>query len=217
MKKKYALLSVLSMVLLLAVCTNIHIGSELTATENSDKQLSDKYVDVNHLPILDIDVADKYVFDDRTIALEDSIDNELEQLAYKYYYDVTSAQFEDLMDFIGENESLQIAMENEGVNYHNGIYMSEYTIHELTTLTVDDLPTIGDASKKDIMNKIDTFDFTEYAIVRVDVSMKHNKAYLSQGPQLGDGRYVRYYLFATTMDLSQFKMYQVYWENFIVT
>lgn len=234
MKKIYVLLSALSMILLLAACTNVRsnttppvtsnespnpdipISSESAVPEDSDKQLSEKYVDVTRLVALDIDMEDKYVFDDRTLALEDNIDNELEQLVYKYYYDVTSAQFEDLLDLIGENESLQIAMENEGDNYRDGIYMSEYTIHELTTLTADDLPTIVDASKKDILDKIDTFGFTEYAVVQADVSLKHNKASLNQGPQLEDGRYVRYYLFATTTDVSEFKMYEVYWEDFIV-
>ncbi|MDD3164468.1 MAG: hypothetical protein PHS97_01260 [Oscillospiraceae bacterium] len=234
MKKRYALLAALSMILLLTACTNVHSSTtppvtssesqnpdipnstESAAPENSDVLLSDKYVDVARLAVLDIDMEDKYVFDDRTLALEDSIDNELERLVYQYYYDVTSAQFEDLMDLIGGNESLQVAMENEGENYCNGIYMSEYAIHELTTLTVEDLPTISQATKKDILGKIDTFGFTEYAVVQADVSLKHNEASLSQGPQLGDGRYMKYYLIATTTDVPQFKMYEVYWEDFFV-
>lgn len=234
MKKRYALFSALSMILLLTACTNVHINTtppvasgespnldisistESAAPENSDEQLSDKYVDVARLDVLDLNIEDKYVFDDRTLAIKDSIDNELEHLVYQYYYDVTSAQFEDLMDLIGENESLQIAIENEGENYRDGIYMSEYTIHELTLLSTDDLQNVSEFSKKDILEKIDTFDFTEYAVVQADVSLKHNEAYLSQEPQLGDGRYMRYYLFATTTDVPEFKMYEVYWEDFIV-
>lgn len=233
MKKCYALFSALSMILLLTACTNVHINTtppvasgespnldisisaESVAPEDSDEQLSDKYVDVAHLAVLDLDIEDKYVFDDRTLALEDSIDFELEHLAYQYYYDVTSAQFEDLMDLIGESENLQIAMENEGENYRNGIYISEYTIHELTLLSTDTLQKVSEFSKKDLLKKIDTFDFNEYAIVQADVSLKHNEASLSQGSQLGDGRYMRYYLFATTTKVPEFKMYEVYWEDFI--
>ena len=44
--------------------------------------LAQRYVDVSALPVLDLDVEERVQFDDRTLILEDGIDNELEHLVY---------------------------------------------------------------------------------------------------------------------------------------
>ncbi|MEF9866371.1 MAG: hypothetical protein RR814_07995 [Oscillospiraceae bacterium] len=233
MKIRHALLLALLMMSLLTACTNAPVSTVSSSTpdeipnsntpistesvvpKSNDQLLAEKYVDVSRLAVSDADIKDKYVFDDRTLTLEDSIDNELEHLVYQSYYDSVSFQFEDYLDLIGEDKSLQGSVQNEADNCRDGLYMSEYNIHKLTILTADDLATISDFSKQDIIKKIDTYGFTEYAIVQADVSWKHNKASLANGPQIGDGRYMRYYLLATTTNVSEFKIYEVYWEDFI--
>ena len=69
--------------------------------------------------------------------------------------------------------------------------------------------------KEDLQNKQNTFHFTEYAIVEADVSWKYSEAYLQQGPQLEEGRYLRYYLLAKTPEVPEYKWYELYWDDFL--
>lgn len=174
------------------------------------------YTDVSALPRLLIDMDDVCVFDDRTLTLEDSIDNEPELLTYNLFYDITSAQFDLLMELVGEEEHIQIAMGNEEHNFEEGRYLTEQTLHSLRTLTAEDLTRVSPWEKEDILNMIETFAFEEYVIVELEESWKYNEAAAAAGPQLGDGeRYTRYYLFAKTPGVPEFKLYGVYWEDFL--
>lgn len=188
-------------------------GPVLPDEESMNRLLSDKYLDIAGLPMLDIGIEDHYVFEDRTLELEDSIDNEVELLAFHYYYYSTSGEFEKLKDLIGDKESLQIAVANEQSQFQDGIYKSEYTIHGLTAWTAEDLQHMSESSKTELFHLIQTYDLDEYAVVRAEVGWKHNEASLSRSPQLGDGDYTRYFLVAKTRESKSFKIYEVYWED----
>lgn len=188
---------------------------ETNAPESPDALLYAHYVDVESLPAPDLTPDARYTFEDRTIVLEDSVENALEGLAYAYYYNCCAADFDALLDLVGENKALQNATKSEGVHYREGRYMTAYTIHEISTLTADDLQRISPFSRQDLSKKINDFTLEKLAVVRIDVSWKHNEASLKAGPQLGDGRYERYYLFATTQTQPAFKLYEVYWEDFL--
>lgn len=181
-----------------------------------DAVMYEIYTDVSALPRLLIDMDDVCVFDDRTLTLEDSIDNEPELLTYNLFYYITSAQFDLLMELVGEEEHIQIAMGNEEANFEEGRYLTEQTLHSLRTLTAEDLTRVSPWEKEDILNMIETFAFEEYVIVELEESWTYNEACLAAGPQLGDGeRYTRYYLFAKTPSVPEFKLYGVYWEDFL--
>ncbi len=151
-------------------------------------------------------------FDDRTLILEDTIDNGFEYQVYRLYYDLVSADFEHRLSLIGENESFRIAVENEETLFKEGRYMEEYVIHEISALGKEALEDIPEAWKKELLDRIRTYKLQKYVIVKLDVSWKHTEASLQAGPQLGDGRYIRYYLLGSS-DTPEFKIYEVYWEG----
>lgn len=194
-------------------------NSNLVHNENenndivSDKEILSKYVDVSNLPIFDLDINNKSQFDDRTISIEDSIDNELEYTVYQLYYNETLGDYKKVMELIGEDEGFKIAMQNGEKNFEDGIYMKEYVIHELSVLDKNDMKEISNYSKIEIKDKIDKLNLEQYAIVMADLSFKHNEKSLSLSPQLGDGRYIRYYILGKTSESDNFKIYDVYWDN----
>ncbi len=194
-------------------------NSNLVHNENenndivSDEEILSKYVDVSNLPIFDLDINNKSQFDDRTISIEDSIDNELEYTVYQLYYNKTLGDYEKVKELIGEDEGFKIAMQNGEKNFEDGIYMKEYVIHELSVLDKNDMKEISNYSKIEIKDKIDKLNLEQYAIVMADLSFKHNEKSLSLSPQLGDGRYIRYYILGKTSESDNFKIYNVYWDN----
>lgn len=190
-------------------------GGDAGSSHPQSEALLDKYIDVTALPVLDIAIESSATFDDRTISLEDSVDNELEWMAYNRYYYQAAAEFDLLLGLVGENESLQNAMSNEARHFLEGAYLSDYTIHALDTLTSDEVQQLSDGGKESISRMIDEYGFAKYGIVTVDVSWTHNEASLAQGPQLGNGRYKQYFLFATTQETPDFKLYEIYWEDFM--
>ncbi len=179
-----------------------------------DDALLEKYVDIAALPALDMAIEERYVFDDRVLLMEDSIDNELEQVVFEYYYCISSAQFDRLMGLVGENEVLQITAKNEQKNFDEGIYMSEYVLHELEVLPAEEVKKGHQHAKDDIAARIAEHDLASYALVSVDHSFKHNELSASMGPQLTDGRYMRYWLLGKAASDTEYKLYEVFWDNF---
>ena len=55
-----------------------------------DKYFKDNYVDKQKLPILDINIENQIVSDDRILVLDDTIENNLELLIYEYYKNLMS-------------------------------------------------------------------------------------------------------------------------------
>ncbi len=177
--------------------------------------LYEKYTDVSALPVLEIDMDDICVFDDRTLTLEDAISNEPELLTYNLFYYIASAQFDLLMELVGEEEHIQIAMGNERANFEEGYYLTEETLHSLRTLAAEDLNHLSPFVEEELLSLIEACDLEEYVVVQVERSWKYNEAYAAAGPQLSDGeKYIRYYLFAKTAKVPEFKLYDIYWEEF---
>ena len=146
-----------------------------------------------------------------------SIENELEYLVYQSYYYEMSADFSSKKTLLGDNEYLQISNQNEEENFENGKYMTSITIHALNTLTPEDLDFAADYIKEDILERIDQFSLTEYAIVQVDLDWTYSQAMLEAGPQLDEGRYLRYFLLGKTEETTEFRWYELYWDDFLVS
>lgn len=194
-------------------------NSNLVHNENenndtvSDEEILSKYIDVSNLPIFNLDINNKDQFDDRIISISDSIDNELEYTIYQLYYNKTLGDYEKVMELIGEDENFKIAIQNEEKDFEDGNYMKEYVIYELSVLDKNDIKEISNYSKIQIKDKIDKLNLQQYAIVMADLSFKHNEKSLLLSPQLGDGRYIRYYILGKTSESDNFKIYDVYWDN----
>lgn len=189
-------------------------GTSLPAADYAP--LYERYTDVSALPGLELDMDSVCVFDDRTLILEDAVGSEPELLTYNLFYYVASAQFDLLMELVGEEDSIQIVMGNEETNFEKGYYCTETTIHNLSVLPAEDLDRVSSFEKESVLSLINTFDFEEYVVVEAEESWIYNEAYAAAGPQLGDGeKYMRYYLFAKTAKTPEFKLYEVYWEDFL--
>lgn len=191
-------------------------GQSSAASLDEDLLIS-RYTDVSALPALDLNLEPSLQFDDRTLIMEDSIENELEYLVYQSYYYEMSADFSSKKTLLGDNEYLQISNQNEEENFENGKYMTSITIHALNTLTPEDLDFAADYIKEDILERIDQFSLTEYAIVQVDLNWTYSQAMLEAGPQLDEGRYLRYFLLGKTEETPEFRWYELYWDDFLVS
>ena len=97
--------------LLLTACNSTSIGviggadgptSIIVSEKSNEKTLSysieeyfkDNYVDERKLPVLDIDIENPFVSDDRTLVLDDSIDNNIELVIYEYYHSIMSGDYQ---------------------------------------------------------------------------------------------------------------------------
>ena len=191
------------------------VSTPADSSVTDDALLYERYTDVSALPMLNVDVDDVCVFDDRTLTLEDAISNEPELLTYNLEYYTVSAQFDLLMELIGEEEGIRITMGNEEPNFEKGYYSIEETIHALSTLTAEDMERVSSYEKEYILRLINTFDLEEYVVVGAEKTPKYTEAYAEAGPQIADGqKYKFYYLFAKTAKVPEFKLYEVFWEDF---
>lgn len=212
--------------------TNAEVGQEtdeanktdeteaLTASADQTEErdwsaLYDGYIDIDSLPVLDMDIDREYVCDDRTLIMEDSIENELEHIVYKRYYDIVSADFDSLMKNIGGSKSYRIANQNEKKSFDEGLYMKGYDIYEISAVKLEELKTAGDASKEELISNIEECGLESYAVVKIELSWKYNEAQMEASPQLPEGRYIRYYLVGNTQSDPDIKICQTYWDEFI--
>ena len=189
---------------------------ETPNNENFDEILYRNYVDVENLPLLDLAFLSEMQFDDRIFRMEDSIDTELELLAFNFYYYEMMPSFEAMLELIDENEALRIAVENEQEHFEEGRYDKEITIHEICTFSLEDFDLIGASSKRDIVECIIQYQLTEYAIVEVDLTWYYNDLLKEAGPQLDEGRYQRYFLVGKTAEAEEFKIYEFYWDEYFI-
>lgn len=193
-------------------------GNEFGGNETviDEQLLFDKYADIALLPILDIDLEPVRVFEDRTLKIEDGIDNGLELLAYDFYYYEMAPDFEKQMALLGENQVFQSAVKNGQKAFEEGKYYSEIVIHELDIFEPKDFDDVSDSSKEDVCDAINAFRLSEYAIVEVELTWEYNEAMEEAGPQLGEGRYKRYYLVGKTNADDEWKIYDVYWDEYFM-
>ncbi len=175
--------------------------------------LYEKYININELPVFNLDIEREYICDDRKLILEDSIQNELEYVIYQYYYNNISADFESNKNLIGESESLRISNENEKEAFDEGKYTKEYNIHELSVVDKDEIKEAQEMTKDNLLADIKECGLESYAVVKAELGWKYSEAKLQAGPQLPEGDYIRYYLVGSTKDDSEVKICQVYWDS----
>lgn len=215
--------------LLLTACNNASIGviggadgptsiivseqkDNIKRTYDVEKYFEENYVDERKLPVLDIDVENPFVSDDRTLLLEDSIENSIELMIYEYYHSLMSGSYKEAKEMIVDG-SLLAATEAHENNFKNGIYYSQILIDEIDLVDKDDLEEISGKNKQEIIDLLNDLEMTEFAIVEVEKVIKHNEKALSMGPQVGDGEVKRYFLLGKKDD--SYKIIEVYWEGFM--
>lgn len=215
--------------LLLSACDNASIGviggadgpTKIIVSENGNdtiktsdvkKYFKEHYVDERKLPVLDIDIENPFVSDDRILTLDDSINNSLELMIYEYYHNIMSGSYQEAKNVIVDG-SLLAATEASENNFKDGIYYSHILIDEIDLVDKDDLEEISDKNKQDIIKMLNDMEMTEFAIVEVDKVIKHNEKALSIAPQVGDGEVQRYFLLGKKDN--DYKIIEVYWEDFM--
>lgn len=215
--------------LLLSACDNASIGviggadgptkiivseKENSTIKSSDvkKYFKEHYVDERELPVLDINIENPFVSDDRTLILDDSIENDLELMIYEYYKNIMSGSYQNAKDIIVDG-SLLAATEASENNFKDGIYYSRILIDEIDLVDKDDLEKISDKNKQDIIKMLNDMEMTEFAIAEVDNVINHNEKVLSIAPQVGDGEVQRYFLLGKKNN--DYKIIEVYWEDFM--
>ena len=227
--KRIITLTFIMCCLLLTGCDNASIGviggadgptkiivseKENSTIKSSDvkKYFKEHYVDERELPVLDINIENPFVSDDRTLILDDSIENGLELMIYEYYKNIMSGSYQNAKDIIVDG-SLLAATEASENNFKDGIYYSHILIDEIDLVDKDDLEEISDKNKQDIIKMLNDMEMTEFAIVEVDKVIKHNEKALSIAPQVGDGEVQRYFLLGKKDN--DYKIIEVYWEDFM--
>jgi len=227
--KRIITLTLIMCSLLLTACNNASIGviggadgptSIIVSEKNNDKTLTytieeyfrDNYVDERKLPILDIHIENPFLSDDRTLILDDCIENSIELTIYEYYHSIMSGDYQEAKNMIID-ESLLAATEAHENNFKEGIYYSRISIDEIDLVDKDDLNEISNKNKQDIVEMLVESEIEEFAIVEVEKTIKHNEKSLSMAPQVGDGEVTRYYLLGKKDDA--YKIVEVYWEGFI--
>ena len=226
MKRSIALI-MLAGCLLLTACSAVSIGrigasdgpTAIYVSEKEenikkidiDKYFKDNYVNERRLPVLDIHIDNPFVSDDRTLILDDSIENSLELMVYEYYRNRMSGNYSEVKNSVTEN--LRITTENEEKQFKEGLYCNKVILDEIDVLDKDDLDEISYKNKQNIVKLLSELNMTEFAIVEVDKTVKLNQKYLSVGPQIGDGEVTRYYLLGKSGDT--YKIAEVFWEGLI--
>ena len=227
--KRIITLTFIMCCLLLTGCDNASIGviggadgptkiivseKENSTIKSSDvkKYFKEHYVDERELPVLDINIENPFVSDDRTLILDDSIENDLELMIYEYYKNIMSGSYQNAKDIIVDG-SLLAATEASENNFKDGIYYSRILIDEIDLVDKDDLEEISDKNKQDIIKMLNDMEMTEFAIVEVEKVIKHNEKALSIAPQVGDGEVQRYFLLGKKDN--DYKIIEVYWEDFM--
>lgn len=227
--KRIITLTFIMCCLLLTGCDNASIGviggadgptkiivseKENSTIKSSDvkKYFKEHYVDERELPVLDINIENPFVSDDRTLILDDSIENDLELMIYEYYKNIMSGSYQNAKDIIVDG-SLLAATEASENNFKDGIYYSRILIDEIDLVDKDDLEEISDKNKQDIIKMLNDLEMTEFAIVEAEMDITHNEKSLSMAPQVGNGEVTRYFLLGKKD--RDYKITEVYWEGFM--
>lgn len=170
------------------------------------------YVDERKLPILDVHIENPYVSDDRTLILDDSIENSLELMIYEYYCNLMSGTFPEAKQVIADG-SLLAATEAYENNFKNGIYYSRIVIDEVELVDRDDLEEITSKNKQTMIELLNDSKIKEFAIVEVEMTVEHNEKTQGLVSQVGDGEVKRYFLLGKKDEA--YKIIEVYWQDFM--
>ncbi len=182
------------------------------SVDASEEFLKSKYIDIKTLPTLDIQVENPFKSDDRTLILNDSIDNEIELFVYDYYKNIMSGAYQEAKNVIAD-ASLLAATENSENNFEQGIYYSQVSIKAIEPADKENIAEITKENQIKIANMLSDFQVEKFAIVRIEYNIKHNEKSLNMMPQVGDGDVTRYYLIGKSE--GSYKIFEVYWEGFM--
>ncbi len=182
------------------------------SVEDADKYFKNHYMNPLDLPILDIHIENPFISDDRTLVLNDSIENHLELMIYDYYKNLMSGQFEEAKKVISDTALLESTKAYEK-NFEDGIYYSSITLNSIDFKNVNDALKIEHKNKLSIIELLNRLDMEKFAIVEADITVKHNEKSLSLVPQVGDGDVTRYFVIGKKD--KGYKIIEVYWEGFI--
>lgn len=223
MMKRWITLLILVGCLLLASCNRASIGmiggadgptSVIVSQKNKDatKYFRKHYVDERKLPILDIYIENPFVSDDRTLLLQDSIENNLELMVYEYYRNLMAGAYQEAKDMILD-ESLLAATEASENNFKQGIYYSRLVLDEIDLLDQEDVMELVPQKKNEIIASLEALGMEEFAIVEVEKIITNNEKANSMGTRIENWRGTRYYLLGKKEDA--YKIVDVYSEDFI--
>ncbi len=218
MKKMFLLLSLIC-IFLFAGCESRSVGiiggadgpTAVYVQESMDtNKVFKKYLNQRKLPVLDIRIVRENIFDDRTLIMDDEIENEVEYLIYEFYLQTVSGEYEKIYDRIG-GEVFKDAVKAEEQNFKDGIYFSRVVLDDIEIVDKDD---VGVGLKKQVAQDVEAMGLSEFALVEVDKIVKHNEKSLSMGPQAGDGELERYYLVGRKEKKDGIKIYEIYWGEY---
>jgi hypothetical protein len=159
----------------------------------------------------------KAEFIDRLFLLEDLPENVAEELAINFYYFDFTGEHERLAAITGENESLKISIKNQEKYFNEGIFTDQKNvIHEVSIVTVEDFLHTTDYFLDDLVDSVKEFGLTAYSVVKVDLTWEYTESFLAMGPQLDSGRYDRLFLVGKNSEADDWKIYEVYWGEYVL-
>ena len=179
--------------------TSSELANNSASAADVEKWFNEHYVDESKLPVLDVDIENLFVSDDRTFILDDGIENEIELLVYEYYHNGASGSFADRKNKVA-GEVMEINVTNEEKQFKEGIYLSKVTLEEVDLVDKDEIDEVRDHHKQRIVKVLTELEATEFAFVEVEETVKCNDKMLNAEPQFGDGEYTKYYLLGKQND-----------------
>lgn len=153
--------------------------------------------------------------DGRELILECDLDNEIDQLIYDSYRCELLGDLEGALALTGDTETYRITTENAVKNVQEGAGNQSYTLHEMDILSLEDVQSAEQRYLDTIAQEVADSNLTQWTVQEVDVSWTYTEAEKAKGPQLDEGRYERYFLLGKTADSDSWKIYDLFWENFI--
>lgn len=170
------------------------------------------YVDARKLPILDLYIENPFVSEDRTLILNDSIENNLELIIYGFYQNLISGTFDKAKEVVSD-DSLLAATEAYENNFNNGIYYSRIFLDEIELVDRGDLEEITSKNEQAMIDLLKDLKIKEFAIVEVEMTVEHNEKTHSLVSRLGDGEVKRYFLLGKKDN--DYKIIEVYDRGFM--
>lgn len=225
--KKTVLISLLILIFSLAACTqdstktnSASTGSSSTSEtpvidHNGETRLQDQidYLEgyTEGFPVYEFSGDVDITFTDRHFELQDPPENIAEELVANTYYYNISCQFDELYNIYVDNDYMKILVNNTKLNFEDGVYIKDFVIHSLSTLTKEELLNLSfDFVDSLLQDDVAKFKLTHLTVIQADVSMAWSEKALEYGPQIGDGRYYDFYLCGKDSDSDFWKIYEIY-------
>ena len=150
-----------------------------------------------------------------TLTLEDSLNTEPELLVYQSYLYEAEGDWDRLEPLMDGDTTFAHTAELTAKQYRDGeAGMESQTIHELHVMTLEEVQGASDYSRRELQQFLADYDLQQWTMVAVDLSWTYTPEKEAAGPQLPEGRYQRYYLLGIPSGAGDWKLYQVYWEDF---